>query len=125
MTQQIVTKLTQLEELDAQSEIIRLDKQAAINEVLTNEIKAQLAAIDAEFDPMSEAVQETIARLESEVKLAVLAEGESVNGKKYKAIFVKGRVSWNTKELAGFAVANPEIEAFKTVGNPSVSIRRG
>jgi capsule polysaccharide export protein KpsE/RkpR len=125
MTEQIKKKLTQLEELDAQYEIIRLDKQAAIDAVLTDEIKAQLAAIDAEFDPMSSAVQETIGKLEAEVKVAVLSYGETVKAAKYKAIFGNGRVSWDTKGLDGFRVAHPEIEAFRKVGSPSVSIRRG
>ena len=122
---QVITKLTQLEELDAQTELIRLDKQKAINTILTDEVKAQLAAIDAEFDPMTDAVRETIGKLEGEVKLAVLAHGETVKGSKYKAIFGKGRISWDAKGLAGYAVVHPEVEAFKKVGNPSVSIRRG
>jgi hypothetical protein len=63
--------------------------------------------------------------LESEVRLAVLAHGETVKGDKYKAVFSKGRVTWDTKGLDGFAVAHPEIETLKRVGNPSVSIRRG
>lgn len=121
---EIVTKLTQLQELDAQADIIRLDKQAAIDEVLTDEVKAQLSAIDAEFDPITSAVRDTIGKLEGEIKIAVLAHGETVKGSKYKAIWTKPRVTWNNKALEGYAAAHPEIEKLKKVGNPSVSIRR-
>lgn len=119
----IISKLAQLKELDAQAEIIRLDKQNAIDSVLTPEIKAQLSAIDAEFDPLTEAVNSTIAVIEAEVKAGVLAVGESVKGD-YTAVYTKGRTSWDTKALDGYAAAHPEIEKFKTVGAPSVSIRR-
>ena len=116
-------KLAQLKELDAHLEVIRLDKQAAIDSVLTPEIKAQLAAIDAEFNPIAEAITETVATIEADIKAAVLAIGESVKGD-YTAVYAKGRVSWDTKALDGYAAAHPEIEKFRTVGQPSVSIRR-
>lgn len=120
----IEKKLEQLKELDAQKVIIQLDKQKAIDEVLTEEIKAQLDAIGAEFDPLMEAINETITRLEAEVKAAVLSKGSTVKGA-YTAIYNKGRVSWDTKALEGYAAAHPEIEKFKKTGDPSVSIRRG
>ena len=123
MTDIIKGKIEQLKNLDAQREIIRLDKQKAIDAVLTDEIKAKLAAIDAEFDPLTDAVNETIGVLESEVKTAVLSHGASVKGA-YTAVFYKGRVSWDTKALNGYAAAHPEIEQFRKVGNPTVSIRR-
>ena len=104
-------------------EIIRQDKQNAIDAVLTDDIKAQLAAIDAEFDPLTDAVNETAGVLEGEVKIAVLSHGASVKGE-YTAVFSRGRTSWDTKALNGYAAAHPEIEQFRKVGNPSVSIRR-
>jgi len=42
----------------------------------------------------------------------------------YKAIYVKGRITWNTKALIGYAIAYPEVEQFKKVGKPSVKINR-
>jgi hypothetical protein len=123
MTQPVVAKLEQLKELDAHREIIRLDKQAAINSVLTDEIKTQLRAIDAEFDPITENINNTVGVIEAEIKEAVLSHGVTVKGA-YTAIYANGRVSWDTKALDGYAAAHPEIERFKTTGSPSVSIRR-
>lgn len=119
----ILSKLEQLKELDAKAEIVRLDKKAAIDGVLTPEIRAQLAAIDAEFDQKEESVSRAIAEVEAEIKLAVLSAGETVKGA-YTAVYAKGRVSWDSKALAGYAAAHPEIERFKSIGAPSVSIRR-
>ncbi len=121
----IETKLLQLKELDAHIEVIKLDKQRAIDTVLTDEVRAQLSAIDAEFDPLLEAVQTTFAQLEDELKVSVLEHGATVRAKTgYTATFVKGRVSWDTKALDGYAAAHPEIERFKKVGSPSVRLRR-
>lgn len=120
---EIKTKLTQLSELDAHLDVIRLDKQTAIDSVLTDEIKAQLVAIDAEFDPLAEQVAGTIGELEAQVKEAVLSHGATVKGT-YNAVWSKPRVSWNTSALDGYAAAHPEIEQFRKIGEPSVSIRR-
>lgn len=116
-------QLKQLSELDAQYDVIRMDRQAAIDAIMTDEVKAQLAAIDAEFDPFTDAVGKTIKLLESEIKVAVLSSGISVKGA-CTATYVKGRVSWDTRALTGYAAAHPEIERFKKVGEPSVRIRR-
>ena len=119
----VIQKLGQLKELDAQKEVLRLDRQVAIDAVFTDEIKVKLAAIDAEFDPLVGAVNNTISAIESDIKIAVLAAGESIKGV-YTAVFSKGRITWNTKALDGYAAAHPEIERFRKIGNPSVSIRR-
>jgi len=123
MTKQIVAKLEQLKELDAHKEVVRLDKQAAIDKVLTDEIKEQLAAIDTEFDPITENLNTTILAIEADVKQMVFNAGATVKGA-YTAVYNRGRVSWNTKALDGYAAAHPEIEQFKKTGSPSVSIRR-
>ncbi len=39
------------------------------------------------------------------------------------AIYSKGRMSWDGKRLDGYATAHPEILAFRSEGQPSVSIR--
>ena len=123
MTDQIIKKIAQLSELDAQRELIRLDKQKAINTVLTDEVKAQLSAIDVEFDQMTQAVNDTVGVIETDIKLGVLAHGATVKGV-YTAVYGKGRITWDTKALGGYAAAHPEIEQFKKTGSPSVSIRR-
>ena len=123
MTEQILAKLKELKELDAHKEAVKLDKQAAIDSILTEEIKNQLRDIDARFDPITEKFNTTIDAIEADVKQMVLNIGSTVKGV-YMAVYNRGRVSWNTKALDGYAAAHPEIEQFKKTGNPSVSIRR-
>ena len=62
--------------------------------------------------------------LESEIKRMVITSGESCKGDGYNALFVKGRVTWDTKALNGYAIARPEIEQFRKIGRPSARITR-
>ncbi len=117
-------KLDQLAELQAQAEYLALQKQALIDAVLTAEIKAKLAEIEAEFAPGAETVAANIATLTTEVKADVIAAGSTVKGAHLQAVFSKGRVSWDTKALDGYAAAHPEITPFRKEGEPSVSIRK-
>lgn len=61
--------------------------------------------------------------LESEIKAAVIALGETVKADGIMAVYNKGRESWDGKALSGYAAAHPEILVFRSVGDPSVSIR--
>jgi hypothetical protein len=61
--------------------------------------------------------------LTEEIKVVVVKSGESIKGLKLQAIFTKGRTTWDAGALEGYAVAHPEINALKKVGDPSVSIR--
>jgi len=120
----IEQKLDQLAEYEAQKDASRLAMQEAIDAVYTPEIKAQVKAIEAEFAGRDEAVDENINTLRDEIKDLVLAHGETVKGTYYQAVYSKPRVSWDTKALDGYAAAHPEIEQFKTVGKPSISLRK-
>ena len=68
-------------------------------------------------------VDQLIDALEKNIKGSTLALGQSEKGSRLHAIYVKGHETWDSKRLGGYAVAHPEINSFKKVGNPSVSIR--
>lgn len=122
----ITDKLKQLKELDAHLDVIKMEKKAAIDSVVTPEIKAELNAIDAEFDETSASIAETVAVLTEEIKTLVLEDGFSTKkgNDHYGATFVKGRVFWNTNALDGYAAAHPEIDRFRKPGEPSVRINK-
>ena len=69
--------------------------------------------------------QDRITALEVEIRADVLTGKATLKGdtSKWKAIYMQGRTSWNTKALEGYSAAHPEIERFRKVGEPSVSIR--
>ena len=118
-----IEKLNQLAELKSAVDALNLKKQALIDSILTDEIKQQLAEIDAEFAPEYEAVSEKTTTLEQEIKADVILAGETVKGDHLMAVFNNGRVSWDTKGLDGVLAVMPELEKFRKEGAPSVAIR--
>lgn len=119
----IEQKLDRLADLQAQEDVIRIKFNELRDKILTPEIKAQLAEIDAEEYTTLKNVRVGIDNLTAEVKADVLAHGATVKGKYLQAIFTKGRITWDNKALDGYATAHPEIAQFRKEGEPSVSIR--
>lgn len=124
MIEQIKQKLCQIDELNAQLDLINIYKQDAINKVLTPEIKAELAAIDIEFGQQIEAITSTIAIIEADVKAGIVALGQTVKEGRFMAMYNKGRVTWDTKKMEGFALAHPEIAALRKEGEPFATIKK-
>lgn len=102
--------------------IAEMDK--ALNDALPPEVRVTLNTIRAEYEPQLTYLEQQIRKLESEIKESTLLLGESIRGKNLMAVFNKGRVSWDTNKLEGFAEAYPEIKAFRKVGEPSITIKR-
>jgi len=61
--------------------------------------------------------------LSEEIKEVVIKSGESVKGNFLQAVYSKGKITWDTKALEGYAVVHPEVNQLKKVGEPLVSIR--
>ena len=120
----VAEKLNQLDDFQAQKALLDLDKQSKIDQVLTPEIKQAIADIELEYAGMSEGVDENITKLTAEIKDDVIQLGGTVKGDHMMAVWNKGRVSWDTKSLDGYAIAHPELTQFRKEGEPSVSIRK-
>ncbi len=120
---EIKQKLDQLAEFQSELDVATLEKQRLLDYVYSAEIKSRMAEIEAEFSGKTEAVNEKIAALEAEIKQAIITHGASVKGSVFHAILSKGRVSWDTKSLDGYATAHPELLSFRKEGEPFVSIR--
>lgn len=121
--QQIIEALNQLAEIQAQADLLRLNRDAALEAATPVEVRQALADIEAEYEPMLEAAAAKANELTAAIKAAVTQHGASVKGSRAKAVFTKGRVTWNTDALDGYVVDHPELLAFRKPGKPSVSIR--
>lgn len=122
-TDTIVTMLDRLDDLRAQLDLLRMDMEAKRRQIIPAEVQAELDALEAEYAPAIEAAQAGIARLEAEIKSAVLEHGATVKASNLQAVYVKGRESVDMKGFRGYIVAHPEAAQFIKVGEPSVSIR--
>lgn len=118
----IIAKLDELSEIQAAIDVARVDYEAKRAEILRT-IQAELDALDAEFEPLFEASRQRSAVLTDEIKQAVVQAGVSVKGAHLHAVYTKGRVTWDTKGLDKFALAHPEVSAYRKQGEPSVALR--
>jgi hypothetical protein len=120
--EQIVQKLDRLTNLRAAVDVARMDHETKRTEVL-KKVQAELDAIEAEFQPVLDAAEANASALEAEIKNDVLLRGESLHGGVYHAIYMKGRVSWDSDGINDYARAHPEVLKFRKEGQPSVSLR--
>jgi CO dehydrogenase/acetyl-CoA synthase delta subunit len=123
MSEEIRIKLDELADLQMEQAGIQLRKQIDIDQIITPEVKAKLAEIDAKYLGESSDLQTKIAELDGYIRKAVLDLGTSIKGSRLHAVWTKGRVAWDTRALDGYATAHPEIAPFRKEGAPSVSIR--
>lgn len=75
------------------------------------------------FDDDIVELQGRAAELEHKVRNAALSLKGSIKGNLGQVVYSKGRVSYDVKSLDAYAVANPQVLAFRKEGDPSVSIR--
>ena len=102
--------------------VLRLDYEAKREEIL-RVVQAELDALAAEYEPLLETMGENIAALEQDVRADVLAHGATVKCERLQAVYVHGRVSWDTKALDRYALDHPELARYRHQGAPSVSLR--
>ena len=117
-------KLDALADYMAQKDYLELEKKRLVDQVLTPEIRQAVSDIEVEFAGKSQTVDENIADLTNQIKTEVIAAGGTAKGEFLQAIYMKGRTSWDSKKLEGLAIALPQLLEARTIGEPSVSIRK-
>ena len=86
-------------------------------------IKDELDALEVELQPIISAAVLVKNNCEADLKGAVLTEGATIKGARMMAVWAKGRETWDTSKLVGFAVAHPELLELRKIGEPTVVIR--
>jgi len=119
---EISKKLDMLYGLRLQKESRELEKATLIEALIPEAVRVEIAKIEEKYADAD--LTDKITRLENEIREEVLKFGETVRGRYLMATFTKGRTSWNTEALEGVLVAYPELEKFRTVGKPSISLRK-
>lgn len=86
-------------------------------------LKTSFEEEKTKFNDATDDVQKMISELESEIKEEVLKRGESMKTEYMTVTWNKGRVSWNSKLLEGYAMAHPDILGARSIGDPTVSFK--
>ena len=110
--------------MDIKAALDRLAELRAERIVIAEPFDNQIMGLEMERDIATAAIVGKEASLEENIQAAVAEQQKTVKGDALQAVYTKGRVKWNARGLAGYAVAHPEIETFRSVGKPSVSIRK-
>lgn len=119
----VLAKLERLAQLQAAVDVARMDYESRRTEIL-KKVQDELDAVEAEFKPALEAAETNTAALEAEIKNDVLLRGESLRGSAFQAVYVKGRVSWDSGGMNEYARDHPEVLQFRKEGQPSVTLRK-
>ena len=125
----------QVRDTQFKAECVIREKIRTAKEILSDQVTAQTAdvykaiaqrkaEIEAEFAGKADAVDENIRKLTDEIKNAVKELGTSVKADHFQAVYVKGRVTWDTSKMDGYAVGHPEVLFMRKEGEPSVTLRR-
>jgi hypothetical protein len=97
-------------------------------EAQTREVYASIAArkneIEAEFAGKSEAVDDNIKRLTDAIKAEVKTLKKSVKADHFHAVYVSGRITWNTDKMEAWRQAYPFLDEARKEGEPSITLRR-
>lgn len=115
----ITQQLDTLGELKLQSAGIDEAIQKLIDESIPPAILKRIQALKSS----KETADDAVTKLETDIKNAILVRGESLKATTLQAVYTKGRETWDSKGLAGYAIVHPEILKLKKTGEPSVSIR--
>jgi hypothetical protein len=120
----IVTQLNALADLQARHAQLQADHTAARLAALPARVRQRLCELDAYYAADLDTLEREIAAATTLVKAAVLEHGHSIRGERLHAVVLAGRTSWDTRALEGYSLAHPEVLKCRTVGPPSVSLRK-
>ena len=99
--------------------------QAELGELIQQSLRS-CPDLHERFTEINEALDEMTKRrcaLVDTITVDVVTKGKTVKGVDLQAVFSKGRITWDTDGLNGYAVKHGAIVKFRKIGKASVSIR--
>ena len=121
--QTVREKIEKLMQARIDFQVLLDEYKRVVEDVIPVEVRDKISSIKDHYAPITEYQNGIIKVLEAEIRADVMKMGQTVKDDRVQIIYTKGRTSWATKELEGYAVSHPEINVFKHIGEPSVIIR--
>jgi len=113
---------------DSLLESLENDLDKATRDLLGKDLFEQLKILNARYDVLfsrtSNEYGDVIKDLQIEIRTETLQHGVTVKSEHYMSVFTQPKPAWDGSKLEGYAVAHPEILAFRKEKNPYVSIRK-
>lgn len=120
---QVKAALDNLANAQAKLTVLMLELTQLKDSVIPADVKVKLADIDAEYQDKIDAANKAVSTFDENAKQMVATYGESVKGTFLHGVYNPGKVTWQNKELDGYAVAHPEIKEFRKQGKPYTTIK--
>lgn len=117
-------------------QLLNSEKQKLIDEIIPLEIQQKLNDVEDEFkgkfDALDEQEKSFRKILDNYIKLfassikdkLAMVDKMALKSQLITVTFNKGKVSWDTDKLDGFAINNPAILSFRKEEEPSVRITK-
>lgn len=118
----VIAALDRLADLRAHIDALNLRYDAEREKAL-KPVQVMLDQIESARIEDTGQLRAEAGELESAIRAEVLSRGKSIKGEHISAVYTKGRTTWDSKALTGYAAAHPELEEFKNIGEPSVAIK--
>lgn len=112
--------LLQIQEIEA-------GYKSMIDKILTPELRAEIAEIEAEQETATKNYKEQLSKVEETIKDEIVSLQQSVKAPGFgHAVFMSGRKSWDTKALEKRMKEEQYkwLENYLTVGDSSCTIRK-
>ena len=119
LVDQCKTALDKVADYRVGIQMLTNDKITLIDSITPKEVKDKIAEINTKIDLLTADIE----RWQEVIRETVIEVEDTIKGNGIMATYNKGRTTWDSKGLEGYAVAHPEILKFRTLGKPSVSIR--
>jgi uncharacterized protein YifE (UPF0438 family) len=111
-----------LEETRAAAIAIRQEDVSRRLDILAK-VQPEIDALDAEMSARLKPLEAEIARLEELLKEGVRATGKTYRHRGIRVTYARGRVTFDNKGLQQYALAHPDVNQFRKVGQPIISLR--
>lgn len=119
----MTNKLDELWQLKQEREFLISARDGKVQLAIPKEVQDEIDFIMDNYQQDIAKIDAAIAETEFEVRGLVVSEGKTLDSDHLQAQFNKGRETCDMKGLKGYAVANPEVNAFIKVGDPYVTIK--
>ena len=120
----ISNDLDSLSRTNALLDELEKERDNLIAKAIPSEVQTRIDVINDEYNERMMGPHIAASKLRELIKEDVLEHGSTVKGEHIMAVWNKGRESWDTKALKGYAAAHPDVLQLKKVGEPSVTIRK-
>jgi uncharacterized protein YifE (UPF0438 family) len=122
MAPEVIRSFRALSEARSEAAALEAEYREARSAILA-QVREQLEGVDAQYAERLRTVSDAAANCEEELRALLLDLKHSVTLAGIRAVYVSGRVTYDSKRLEAYAETHPEVREFRKLSNPTVSLR--